>query len=229
MNKVAIVVPTRKGSQRVKNKNTRPFANFENGLLELKLKQLQNVKDATIYLSSNDEASIEIAKQFNENNAQFKIVERPEALCLDTTLLTDLIQYLPTIIEEEHILWTHVTSPMVSSDIYQKSIDTYFEKREEGFDSLMSVHKVQEFLWSKEKGAIVNTKNKNVRWPRTQDLEPYYQINSGIFIAAKECYLAGDRVGKTPYLFEMNALESTDVDWEEDFKIAEALYEKFGQ
>ena len=36
-----------------------------------------------------------------------------------------------------------------------------------------------------------------------------------------------DRVGDNPYLFEMNKLNSLDVDWEEDFKIAEAVYDKF--
>ncbi|WP_278252789.1 hypothetical protein [Alteromonas sp. 5E99-2] len=36
--------------------------------------------------------------------------------------------------------------------------------------------------------------------------------------------MQGDRVGNNPFLFEMNSMESTDVDWEEDFTIAEILY-----
>lgn len=38
--KVAFFLPTRKGSERVKNKNTRPFAGDEGGLVEIKIKQL---------------------------------------------------------------------------------------------------------------------------------------------------------------------------------------------
>ena len=55
-----------------------------------------------------------------------------------------------------------------------------------------------------------------------------YEINSAIFITPRDIYIKNkDRVGKRPYLFEMNKLESLDVDWENDFKIAEAVYDKF--
>jgi CMP-N-acetylneuraminic acid synthetase len=37
--KIAFFLPTRKGSERVKNKNTRPFADIEGGLVENKIKQ----------------------------------------------------------------------------------------------------------------------------------------------------------------------------------------------
>ena len=40
-NKIAFYLPTRKGSERVKNKNTRNFAGIEGGLVENKLNQLQ--------------------------------------------------------------------------------------------------------------------------------------------------------------------------------------------
>jgi len=53
-------------------------------------------------------------------------------------------------------------------------------------------------------------------------------VNSAIFITPREIYLNElDRVGKKPYLFEMDKLTSLDVDWEEDFKIAEAVYDRF--
>lgn len=55
-----------------------------------------------------------------------------------------------------------------------------------------------------------------------------YEINSAVFITPKEIYrVKGDRVGEKPYLYEMNKLTALDVDWEEDFKIAEAVYDRF--
>ena len=39
--KVAFYLPTRKGSERVINKNTKPFAGIEGGLVENKVKQLR--------------------------------------------------------------------------------------------------------------------------------------------------------------------------------------------
>lgn len=38
-------IPARAGSERVTYKNTRPFAGFEGGLLELKLNQLARVPE----------------------------------------------------------------------------------------------------------------------------------------------------------------------------------------
>lgn len=64
-NKIAFFLPTRKGSERVKNKNTRPFAGIEGGLVENKLQQLLATKliDEIIF-SSNDEISIAIAEKY---------------------------------------------------------------------------------------------------------------------------------------------------------------------
>lgn len=224
---ISVFLPTRKGSERVKNKNTRKFSEFEGGLLELKLKQLAKLDVDEVVLSTNDEKSIAIARNFAKNFSNLKINVRPDALALSTTSLSDLISYVPRIIKSDHILWTHVTSPMVTSEIYANSIKTYYRALEDGFDSLMSVTGFQNFLWKKEKNDIINRIGKE-RWPKTQDLEILYEVNSAIFLTPKEVFKSsGDRVGKKPYLFEMNKLTSLDVDWEEDFKIAEALYDKF--
>jgi CMP-N-acetylneuraminic acid synthetase len=53
-------VPCRAGSERVLNKNTHPFADFEGGLLELKLRQLAQVPElCRIIVSTNDPAVLE--------------------------------------------------------------------------------------------------------------------------------------------------------------------------
>ena len=90
----------------------------------------------------------------------------------------------------------------------------------------MSVHKMQEFIWSLSNNDLINRGENNLRWPRTQDLEPLYVVNSAFFIGSRDIYRNGDRVGEKPFLYEMDSIQSIDVDWEDDFKIAEALYEK---
>ena len=222
MNKIAVFLPTRKGSQRLANKNTRTFAGMKGGLLFIKLSQLSEIKNIKVYLSSNDPKSIEIGKSFKNTT----VFERPDHLCLDTTSLTDLIKYVPKIVEEDHILWTHVTSPLVNAEVYNDAIDTYFKVSQRGNDSLMSVHKMQEFIWSLSNNDLINRGENNLRWPRTQDLEPLYVVNSAFFIGSRDIYRNGDRVGEKPFLYEMDSIQSIDVDWEDDFKIAEALYEK---
>ncbi len=223
---IAVFLPTRKGSQRVPNKNTRPFAGFQDGLLELKLKQLVKLKVDEIILSTNDEVSIEIAKKIIVVHSNLKLDIRPDVLASGTTNLSDLIAYVPTLTNCEHILWTHVTSPFVDAELYKISIEKYENSLNQGFDSLISVTPFQNFLWSREENDIINRIGEK-RWPQTQDLKKLYEINSAIFLSHRSIYESqGDRVGKKPYLFEMNKIQSLDIDWEDDFKIAEAVYEK---
>ena len=186
MNKeVSIFLPTRAGSERVANKNTRNFAGVEGGLLAIKLEQLLSLsKVKEVVLSTNDEASIEVAQNFL-SNPKLKLIQRPDHLAQSLTNLTDLVEYVPTICSSEHILWTHVTSPLVNAVDYETAINLYFEKMSENYDSLMSVKDIQNYVWSKKEN---------------------------------------DRIGKKPYLLIHSFLQSIDVDWEEDFKIAEQLY-----
>lgn len=224
---ISVFLPTRKGSERVKNKNTRKFSDFEGGLLELKLKQLAKLEEVDeVILSTNDEESLAVARNLENDFPKLKIDVRPDYLASSTTSLSDLIAFVPKITKGEHILWTHVTSPMVDTAIYEDCIRSFYEGLEKGFDSLMSVTAFQNFLWKKDSNDIINRKGEE-RWPKTQDLKMLYEINSAVFISPKEIYIKGDRVGEKPYLFEMNKLTSLDVDWEDDFKIAEIVYEKF--
>lgn len=222
---LTVFLPVRKGSQRVPHKNTRPFADFDGGLLELKLRQLIEIENMDeIIVSTNDETCVAVAQKFDSH---LKIDHRPDYLASSTTPLEDLIRYVGTLTQNDHVLWTHVTSPFFQTDHYQLAIKAYFEALEAGFDSLMSVIPFKNFLWDKEKNDLIN-RNSNMRWPQTQDLFPYYEIDSAVFIAPKSLFEeTGDRVGQRPFLFENDKLTALDIDYEEDFKIAEAVYEKF--
>lgn len=225
MNSTSIFLPVRKGSERVINKNTRPFSIFENGLLELKLKQLFKTRFVDeIILSTNDEHSIEFGLNMAKQESRLKVIVRPDELASSTTNLTDLVKYVPNVCSNQTILWTHVTSPFFDETDYDNAILEYSKILERGFDSMMSVKKIQNFVWSKEQNDIVNRKG-TLRWPRTQDLSPLYEIDSALFLCPKEIYLnEGDRVGKKPYLLVQESHHSFDVDWEEDFKLAELIY-----
>ena len=223
--KISVFLPCRAGSERVPHKNTRTFAGIEGGLLKIKLQQLIacNAID-TIVLSTNDEEVIQLAKTLSSD--KIKIDRRPEHLATSSTSTDDLVKYVPTIISEGAVLWTHVTSPFIDGRIYEEAIDAYKKALTKGEnDSLMSVTALQTFIWNKE-GAVNYDRNKE-KWPRTQTIEPLYEINSGIFLADIDIYKnLQDRIGQKPFLFENNDIDSFDIDWEEDFFIAEAIYNK---
>lgn len=227
---VSFFLPTRKGSERVMNKNTKPFAGYGGGILELKLKQLlATVLLDEIVLSTNDEQSMAVAEKFLKHDSRLKIVQRPQHLCESATKLTDLIAYVPSITSCPHILWGHVTTPIANEKNYDQGVEAYRKALNEGYDSLISVMPFRNFLLNQH-AEVVNKDSAGLRWPRTQDLIPLYEINHVMFIAPAETYRSKyDRVGEKPFLFEMDKISSLDVDWEEDFLIAEAVYEKLSK
>lgn len=217
-----VFLPCRKGSQRVPNKNTRPFAGVEGGLLRIKLEQLLAcMKIDKIYLSSDDEVVLNIGREMNDD--RIVIDRRPDYLCQSSTSTDDVVKYVPELIKEDAtIIWTHVTSPFLKAETYDVIIETYY-KNQPMYDSLMSVNELRTFIW--DKNGAVNYNRKIEKWPRTQTLESWYEINSGVFIADRSVYTQlHDRVGKHVFPYPTTKMESLDIDWPEDFEMAELLY-----
>lgn len=220
----AFFLPARKGSQRVKNKNTRPFAGIEGGLLANKLQQLiATERIDEIILSTNDEECLRIGERYAARCEKLRVVRRPDSLCLDTTDLQDLIRYVPTVTEADHILWGHVTTPLAGAAEYDAAVEDYFASLEAGFDSLVGVTELKNFLLDAD-GRLVNNTTP-LPWPRTQDLAPLYEINHTVFLAPRAVYVEQqNRLGQHPKLHVMDKISSMDIDWEEDFTIAENLF-----
>ena len=219
---VNVFLPMRAGSERVPKKNTRPFAGIDGGLCSIKLKQLLECSFiGDIFVSTNDPDVIDISNRFNSN--RIKIVRRPEELATSLASTDDLIKYVPEILPEGHIMWTHVTSPFIGADVYNQVIETYF-KNISCFDSLMTVTKLQKFIWN-DKGPI-NYNQSIEKWPRTQTIEPLWEVNSGAFLAHKKIYRERmDRIGSRPYLFQLSEEISFDIDWLPDFTMAQTSYQ----
>lgn len=217
--KISFFLPTCRGSERMKNKNTRPFAGIEGGLVENKIKQLlaTGLIDEIIF-SSNDEACIAVAEKYNSDN-RLKIIPRPEELCLSSTNLQDLIRYVPTVTDANHILWGHVTTPLADATQYDEGIRLYLDKLDEGYDSLVGVKELRNFLLNKDGRPVNNTTSL------PQDLEPLYEINHIMFLAKREVYTEQkNRIGRKPLLHMMDELHSFDIDWPDEFMIAETIY-----
>jgi len=226
--KITAFLPCRAGSERVPKKNTRTFAGVEGGLLRIKLQQLIDCELIdSIVLSTNDQEVIDIAEIIADNKVI--IDRRPEHLATSSTSTDDLVKYVPSLVSEGAVLWTHVTSPFVDAVIYNKAIAIYKKKLKSGEnDSLMSVMALRTFIW--DKNGAVNYDREKEKWPRTQTIDPLFEIDSGIFIAGADIYRdLDDRIGRNPYLFENSKIDAFDIDWEDDFFIAEAIYKRMNK
>ena len=218
---VTAFLPCRSGSQRVPRKNIRPFAYHSFGLIELKLSQLSECCSINqIILSTNDLEIIDYAESLSD--PKLVIHRRSDSLAKATTSTDNLIQHARDLISSGHILWTHVTSPFVSSESYDAIVESYFSQIVSGYDSLMTVTPFRGFLW--ENNSPINYDRNIEKWPRTQTLSILHEINSAVFLASTDIYdHHRDRVGINPYLYELSRFTGYDIDWEEDFLIAEQL------
>lgn len=221
---VVAFLPCRRGSQRVPKKNIKPFAGAAFGLVEIKLRQLLACPALDgIVLSTNDEAILDYADSLHEQ--RLIIHCRSEALSSADTSTDELVTHAVDLIDQGHILWTHVTSPFVTASHYGEIIRAYREKLTQGYDSLMTTTALQAFLW--RDGMPLNYDRALEKWPRTQTLAPIHDVNSAAFLASCEVYKTlQDRIGQKPYLYEMDKLTSHDIDWPEDFVVGECLVEK---
>ena len=126
---VDVFLPCRSSSQRVKNKNIKKFSNKNFGLFELKILQLNLVKNIrNIIVSTNDKKIINYLKLKNFKKVIIDV--RPNILCSSKTSTDSLIKYVPKIVFSDHILWTHVTSPFFNEKDYFKAINVYKKKLE---------------------------------------------------------------------------------------------------
>jgi len=210
---LTVFLPCRAGSERVPYKNTRPFAGSR--LIDIKLQQLDAAQRVDrVVVSTNDPLVYERAGRYEKTTAHW----RDESLCGNDTSTDDLIPHAAELIPDGDILWTHCTAPFVTAELYDAMIEAYGN-----CDSLMAVERLQGFYWMH--GAPINYPRSTEKWPRTQTLPPVYKVTSGAFIAPAKTYRNGDRIGRDPYLFELDALAAIDIDTPQEFAWAEQLYE----
>lgn len=202
-------------------KNIRPFGGVEGGLIEIKLQQLAKLRQVDeIVLSTNDDEILELAQAMRI--PKLRLHKRAEHLSSSQTSTDELISHAADLIKEGHILWTHVTSPFLTTEIYENIINRYVDAQKQGHDSLMTTTLIRSFLWN-EKGPI-NYDRAVEKWPRTQTLEPLHEINSGVFLTSAEVYQTRqDRIGASPILYPLDKLAGFDIDWQEDFDFGELL------
>ena len=218
MNKINIVIPVKKTSDRVKNKNFRKFYNNISlfHLLIRKLKKSKFVKN--IFISSN-KTSIE-----NEVNSMgCKFVYREDKFCNNIIPWSEMIYHtvksLPIDVNDD-LAWCHTTTPLF--DDYDAAFKTYFAKTRKVNDGLVIVSTLNEFVVSE------NKKPLNYSWgpwhQYSQNLEKLYTITGTMFASKKITFLNNRYViSKNPFFYEISRYESLDIDDNYDFELAKLL------
>jgi len=219
--RINVFLPCRSGSQRVKNKNIRKFHKYKFGLIELKINQLLKVKEIDqITMSTDDKKIIKFLQKLNKK--KIKIDIRPKKLASSKTKTDDLIRYASKLFnKDDHILWTHVTSPFFDEKNYRDAI-TKYKKNLKKYDTLVGSNSIQDFIFNQNKP--VNYNFKKTYWPNTQTLNELYKINNTVFLTSAKNYLKKkNRIGSKLFFYNVDKINSIDIDNLDDFKLAERI------
>jgi CMP-N-acetylneuraminic acid synthetase len=205
----------------VSRKNIKAFAGYKNGLIQIKLAQLTECSSISeIVLSTNDEEILQYAESLESDRLRIHV--REDRLSSSSTSTDELVELARSLVRYDHILWTHVTSPFFTSTNYADAISAYMGCLAEGYDSLMTVKRLQGFYWNKD--GPINYDRSKEKWPRTQTLDPLYEVDSAVFLSSKDNYASlDDRIGLKPYLLVPPGVASFDIDWPEDFAVGEMM------
>jgi CMP-N-acetylneuraminic acid synthetase len=210
------IIPAKRHSIRVKDKNWRPFSGQKN-LVEIKIEQLlESQHPNDIYLSCEDPEIKALADKY-----KIHFILRSPGLASDNTSWPDalkgMIEELP-VGEDEDILWVEVVNPLF--DQYQSMTDTWARVKGE-HDSLVLVAPFNKFL-IKENGQPLNFMYG--KWhSMSQHMEPVYSWDSACIMKKRDLIYFSYPIGKTPYLFKTNE-QCVDIDTLEDFELAQILY-----
>jgi len=213
---ITVLIAVRGGSKRVPRKNIRPFGG--SSMLELKVKQALRLKDVNnVVVTSDDNEMLSIAEKLGAT-----VMLCDPHYATDSVPMGDVYVHLASSLDCKDILWTPVTSPLVRDETIQDCIEIY--KNNTSVDSVVTAHRVQEYLWLGDKALNYDPK----RHPRSQDLPDVYALNFAANVLPRELMIENKNIlGNKFYAYMLGEIEAVDVDTEFDFLLAEYLYEKY--
>ena len=211
--KIVAYVPIKLNNERMPNKNLK---RFDDGtpMAHLVFNTLSNVEKLDeIYCYCSD------PKIKDYLTGRVKFLQRDKSLDTAATKCGEIVDsFIHDVTDADIIVMSHVTSPFLRAETVKKCIAAV---KSGEYDSAFSASRVQEFLWAN--GSPLNFDPSNT--PRSQDLPIFYKETSGIFIFTRQMFLeTGRQIGYRPYICEVDKIEETDINYPEDFEIANAIY-----
>ena len=211
---ISTVLTVRKGSQRVKNKNLKPFS--KKNLLAYKIEILLKVKSIkNIIINTDSDDAISIAKEygveFHKRDPYFASSECPN---------NEFWAHIAENTKTEYILFTHCTNPLIRASTYEDFINLFLKRKQE-YDSFNSVSEVKEFL-------ILNQNPINFDFnkaPNSQNLPDVVKLNFAINILPTSLMLKKKSlIGEKPFFYRLNDEEGFDINTNLEFSYAEFLF-----
>lgn len=219
------LLPLKAHSARVSGKNFKEFAGKP--LFRWILDSLLALDTIDLVVINTDARSILSEHGLEESN-RVLIRDRKPELCGDFVSMNKVLADDVESISAETYLMTHTTNPLLRGSTIQAALDSYTQAvKADRADSVFTVNKFQTRFYREDGSAINHDPNNLIR---TQDLEPWFEENSNLYIFSKSSFAKTNaRIGKRPLLFETPRMESFDIDDQDGWDLAEVIAKHFWQ
>lgn len=200
-------LPAKGSSSRVKGKNTRLLD--EDPLFLRNLEKLSeiNAVDEVVLDSESDEI-IDLASEVD-----CRVMKRDPKLATNETGGNDLLLNEAEHTQGDIYVQILATSPFINSDSIEEGINMV---QNSDHDSAVLVESSAEYLWEdgEPKYDIDNI-------PNSEDLDKLTKETMGLYIIEHDSLMETKRrIGENPYLIEATTAEAIDIDYEDDFSLA---------
>lgn len=217
--KTVALLPMKAHSARVSGKNFRSFAGKP--LFRWILDALLTVEEIDEVVINTDARDI-LAGNGLVDGGRIVIRDRRPDICGDFVSMNLVLADDVAAVDAATYVMTHTTNPLLSGATIGRALAAYRAAVAEGRgDSLFTVNRIQTRFYRAD-GSAINHDPQNLI--RTQDLEPWFEENSNLYIFGRDSFAATDaRIGRRPVMFETSPLESADIDDQPGWDLAEAL------
>ncbi len=206
-----VVITVKYNSERASYKNIKTF-HAGKSLLDIKLIQLLKIfNNNQITILGNSTLFAKYADQYQVTFSKIK----------DSNSIEDMIDSILASTKSDNIIRACVTTPFLNEKTILNMWEIYLNHKDQ-YDSCVCVEKIQTHMLSQH-GNRLNY-GLGLDYLMSQEIEPVFCVKSGIFIFNRKTsqrlhYFIGNR----PYLYECSALQSIDINNEEDFTQAQLL------
>lgn len=223
MKKILAIIPARSGSKGLPDKNILPLCGKPLLIYSIEAAKTSG-RISKIVVSTDSE---QYAKLAMEGGAEVPFL-RPDNLALDSSSIADVIHHSLEYFKNkgetfDQILLLQPTSPVRRAKHIQEAIDKYDREAVLGDETMVSVVKAplkSKWLMDKKNNYINFCFDINLSNPQRQQLSELFLPNGALYLASTKYFDKSFYTDKTLY-YEMDEVDSVDIDTIEDFKVAE--------
>ncbi len=218
---VLAIIPARGGSKRIPRKNILPL----NGkpLIAYTIEDaLESGLVNRVIVSTDDRHIRQLSRSLGA-----EVIDRPREFAQDTSSSEEALLHVLNELESKEsyvpdlVVFLQCTSPLREDADIDNAIRSLLDN---GDDSLFSAFRFKKYVWQKEDDRVTAINyDFSKRW-REQDFPPQFQENGSIYVF-KPWVLRehGNRLGGKIGLYEMDYLNSFQVDSYDDIQLCECL------